>query len=245
MTNPHHPAPAPETPRRGSRGGLPAVTLIVAVLALVVGVSAVIISALALSRSDDAVVTAEKANSRPLPAPAVSSPAVTETTEPPADEPTDETADEPAASGTPTDISPTAQFEVAYEGENLRIRSVNCNDLYRTGVDLDEPRILGEVDAELRYGGCDPGTILTGLPFAQVSGPDATPADCLETIRTDPGRSPIAPSRGMTLCFQTAQNQAAAEGIDQKLVFVTVNSVTTDNGTGILAVTVKAWKVPQ
>ncbi|WP_306205627.1 hypothetical protein [Actinoplanes sp. RD1] len=242
MTNPHYPAPAEEAPPRPrSRGGLLAVTLIVAVLALVVGVAAVIISALSLSRSDDAVVTAEKANNRPLPAaappPETTTPAVGETTEPP--------ADGPPASGTPTDISPTAQFEVAYEGENLRVRSINCNDGYWTAVDLDEPRILTQGDGELGYGGCDPGAIRTELPFAQVEGPGATPADCLENIRTDPARSPIAPSRGMTLCFQTAQNQAAAEGITQKLVFVTVNSVTTDNGTGVLAVTVKAWNVPQ
>jgi len=78
-----------------------------------------------------------------------------------------------------------------------------------------------------------------------VAGPNATPADCLETIRTNPGRSPLVPTAKMTLCFLTSQNAAADEGISQKLVFVTGNSVTVDANTGVLNATAKTWAVPR
>jgi hypothetical protein len=87
--------------------------------------------------------------------------------------------------------------------------------------------------------------INTGQPFAEVSGPTATPKDCLETIRKDPGRSPIAPKQGMTLCVVTDQNAAAAQGISQKLVFVTIDAVSVNNNVGVLNMTARAWTVPQ
>jgi hypothetical protein len=43
----------------------------------------------------------------------------------------------------------------------------------------------------------------------------------------------------------TSEDAAADQGTTQKLAFVTVNSITTDNDTGVLTVTAKAWKVPQ
>ncbi|MEV6301922.1 hypothetical protein AB0M02_21090 [Actinoplanes sp. NPDC051861] len=222
-----------------------AATLIAAVLSIVVSSAGVIIAVMALSRSDDAVVAAEKAANAPAPT-AIS----TDSTTPAAPE-TDPTADPgPAETGggdpTPTDISPTAQFGVAYDGQNLRVRSVRCDYSNQTLVDLDEPRVKRtEEYTEIGYSGCEPGAIHTGLPFAEVSGPQATPTDCLEKIRTDPGRSPIAPARGMTICVQTSQNDAAAQSITQKLVFVTVDSLTRDNDTGVLTISVKAYKVPQ
>ena len=91
----------------------------------------------------------------------------------------------------------------------------------------------------------DPGKVSTSLAFAEVEGPTATAKDCLEKIRTDPGRSPVAPKSGMTLCFVTNQNSAAAQGITQKLVFVTIDSISVDNNVGVLNVTAKAWTVPQ
>jgi hypothetical protein len=235
------PAKAPK-----SRGGLLVVTLVVAVFALVVAAAGVFVSALALGKSDDALTTANAAKNQ---VPPTAAPTATAPTPGPTAGPTDEpTTDAPTTdpTATPTDISPTAQFEVAYEGEKLRIRSPGCNTGYRTYVDLDDPRVaVDEEDAEFTYNDCNPGAIQTELKFAQVAGANSTPADCLETIRTDPARSPTAPERGMTLCFVTSQNTAAAQGKSQKLVFVTVDSISTDNGTGILNVTAKAWNVPQ
>ncbi|GIE93542.1 hypothetical protein [Paractinoplanes rishiriensis] len=107
--------------------------------------------------------------------------------------------------------------------------------------------MIGEAveSTELGYAQCEPGKISIDLPFAQVAGPGATPADCLETIRTNPGRSPVAPVRGMTLCLVTSQDQAAERGIPQKLVFITVDSISLDNSASVLGVTAKAWTVPK
>lgn len=134
-----------------------------------------------------------------------------------------------------------------YEEQKLRIRSHSCDYTNNTYVDLDEPRVIGEAveNTELGYAQCEPGKIAIELPFAQVAGPGATPADCLETIRTNPGRSPVAPVRGMPLCLLTSQDQAAALGIPQKLVFVTVDSISVDSSAGVLGVTAKAWTVPK
>jgi hypothetical protein len=184
-------------------------------------------------------------NAPPPPIPTGAGP-VPASVDPPTDPPS-QGADGADPSATPTEIDPSAQFSVAYQGQNLTIRSVGCGTGDLSYVDLDEPRILlaQSKGSEFGFDDCDPGQVRSDLLFAQVPGPNATPADCLETIRTDPGRSPIAPASKMTLCFLTSQNAAAEQGISQKLVFVTVNSVTVDNNTGVLSVTVKAWTVPQ
>jgi hypothetical protein len=221
------------------------ITLIVAVLALVVALAGVVLSAIALGRSGEATDPATKANNKALPA-APDKP-LTEPTTTPTGAEADDQANEPGPTSSPTDISPRAQFTIAYEGEHLRARSVSCDSGSNTYVDLDEPRVIGRevANTEFGYQGCDPGKVNTSRPFAEISGPTATPKDCLETIRTDPGRSPIAPKSGMTLCIVTDQNAAAAQGISQKLVFVTIDAVSANNNVGVLNMTVKAWTVPQ
>jgi hypothetical protein len=224
------------------------VALVVSVLGLVVGVAGVAVAAIALGRSDKAVSLAGAANRPPEPPAtgATPTPAASPSSEPPTTtDPQDGDGSDPSA--TPTEIDPSAQFSIAYQGQNLTIRSIGCNNPNQSYVDLDEPRILiaQSKGSEFGYSDCDPGQIRSDLLFAQVAGPNATPADCLETIRTDPGRSPVVPTAKMTLCFLTSQNDAADQGISQKLVFVTVNSVTVDANIGVLNVTVKAWAVPQ
>jgi hypothetical protein len=216
------------------------VTLIVAVLALIISLAGVIISALALGRSDKAATLASRANDRPLPV------ATAGPTEVPA--PADTTSDAPADPGAttpPGDISPTAEFGIKYQSQTLRVQSQECNAGYRTGIDLDEPRVLRGPEGDITYGGCSPGTIETELPLAEIPGQQATPADCLENIRTAPAQSPVAPANGLSLCFLTSQNAAASEGITQKLVFLTVDSVTKSNDHGVLNITLKAWNVPE
>lgn len=237
-------APAARPVRSG--GTLAVTTLVVAVLALVVALAGVVLSAIALGRSDQTTQLATKTNNQPLPPTADAIP-TEPTADPTATEPTDQPTD-PGPTTSANDISPTAQFATAYEGQKLRVRSVACQyGGSQTYVDLDEPRITGvnETNTEFGYAGCDPGSLHTELAFAQVSGPTATPKDCLETIRTDPGRSPLAPKQGMTLCIVTDQNAAVAQGLTHKLVFVTVDSISVDGGVGVLNVTVKAWIVPQ
>jgi hypothetical protein len=135
----------------------------------------------------------------------------------------------------PDVIDPSAEFEVAYQDIRLRIQSPDCTGGYRAHIDLDEPRVddVEEPGSEVSYAGCDPGQLDTDLPFARVGSVDATPSDCLETIRTAPGRSPIAPADGMTLCFETSR----------KVVFVTIDEITTGGQTGVLTVTANAWTV--
>jgi len=234
-------------PRRG--GVLVGVTLIVAVLGLVVGLAGVAVAAIALGRSDKAVSLAGSArNALPPPPPG---PAGGRPPAGPGGQPSTTAAagtpDGADPSATPTEINPSAQFAVAYQDQHLRIKSRGCGYPADTVVDLDEPRVLGEgnADSEFGYADCSPGHIDTKLAFAQVTGPGATPSDCLEKIRTDPGRSPTAASPGLTLCFVTSQNDAASRGITQKLVFVTIDSTTVDDRTGVLNVTAKAWTVPQ
>ncbi|MEU4558633.1 hypothetical protein AB0F72_09585 [Actinoplanes sp. NPDC023936] len=238
----------PQTPPQ-QRGYLLVITLVVAALALVVGLAGVVLSAIALGRSDEASELAKQANTKPVAA----APTTEATADPPAPEPTDPGSAAPApeypsgATTTPADISPTADYTVSYQGEHLRVRSVGCGGDHMA-VDLDEPRVAGAGRYSTDFGvqGCNaPGEIITNLPIATVSGPAATPFDCLETIRTDPGRSPIAPTRGMTLCLVTDQQKATSNGESQKIVFVTVDSISVDRETVVLNLTLKAWDMPQ
>jgi hypothetical protein len=220
------------------RSGLLVITLVVAVLGLVVGMAGVAIAAIALGRSDKATTLAETANNRPQP------PVVVPTTAAPT-APAGQDTDEPTEVNSPGEVSPTADFKVNYQDQHLRVQSQNCTGGYWTGIDLDDPRVLTEGDGDVSFEGCNPGSVETKLQFAEVTGQAATPADCLENIRTSPAQSPVAPKPELSLCFVTSQNEAAAQGKTQKVVIMTVDSVTVNNDHGILNITLKAWDVPQ
>jgi hypothetical protein len=238
------PAPKehPEPP-----GGLGFVTLVVALLTLVVAIAGIVVAAVALGRSNDATTLARSANNRPAPPP----PAPATATATPA--PTTPGAEQSPAYGQPSDdpgdgplagIEPSAQFTTAYEGEPLRVRSAGCDSEEATQVDLDEPQVVGAdtEHAELGYAGCSPGSVGSELAFAQVSGPDATPADCIGAIRSNPGQSPVAPAAGMTLCLVTSPE---TPDVDRKLVLLTIDAISQDDEGGILEATATAWNVPQ
>jgi hypothetical protein len=239
--------PAPPTggapPAAGrSRTGLLVVTLIVSALSLVVGLAGVAVAAIALGRSDRAGTLAAEANrSRPAPPAADPLPAPTG----PATDPAAGSTPDPAVATSPGDISPTAEFIVAYQDEHLRVQSPECNYSGQAGIDLDEPRVLQGDGGEVGYSDCNPGALHTELSFAEVGGQNATPAECLNNIRTAPAQSPVAPRDGLSLCFLTSQNDAAAQGITQKIVFLTVDSITVDNKKGVLNATLRAWDVPE
>src|SRR5689334_22208041 len=183
--------PPPAAAASRSRSGLLVATLVVAVLALVVGLAGVVIAAIALGRSDKATTLATSANERPLPPANVETPAVPEPTSP-TDSPTE--TPEPGVTTSPGDISPTAEFAIAYQDQHLRVQTERCQSDYGAAVDFDEPRVIGGTEGDMVYDQCNPGIIKTGLPLAEVSGQSATPADCLENIRTTPAQSPIAPA---------------------------------------------------
>lgn len=218
------------------------VTLIVAVVALVFSLSGLVVAAIALGRSDDTSRATSGADSQRGQSTQESS-----TLEPNQDLGADTGSSR--TSTPPENIRPTARFDVAYgDSQHLRVRSGFCNSIAQGYVDLDQPRVLSgssKDTADISYQGCNPGRIITELSFAKVSGPNAAPADCLESIRTSPGQSPATAAEGTTLCFLTSPKRASYQGITPKLVFLTVDSSTTDQGDGILNVTLKAWHVPQ
>ncbi|MBB2943487.1 hypothetical protein FB565_003200 [Actinoplanes lutulentus] len=243
---------SPQNPATRQRSYLLVITLVVSALSLVVGLAGVGLAAFALSRSSQATDLAKQANERPIAAPAATEAApAPETPAPttaatPAEEPADGAVD-PGTTETPSEVSPTAEYTIAYEGEHLRVRSGGCGAGDAMHIDLAEPRVLNTgYNPEFGVFGCAvPGQIDTSLAVAQVSGPAATPNDCQETIRTNPGRSPIVPTRGMTVCAITDYQRATASGRPQKLVFVTVDSMSTENENVVLNLTLKAWNIPQ
>ena len=113
-------------------------------------------------------------------------------------------------------------------------------------VDLDEPRVEPPEDRrDVGYVGCNPGTIQSKLRLAKVASASATPADCLEQIRTQPGEESTPVESGMTLCFVTDANAAATQGTTQKIVFLTVDAFSVESDRGVLNFTVTAWNVPK
>ena len=142
-------------------------------------------------------------------------------------------------------IDPVGEYTRAYQDERLIAESPGCvdNGNFTIEIDFDRPQIdAGTKDAI--YSGCNPGTIQSRLPQAEVSGPNVTPAECLDKIRTQPAHSPIAAAKGLTICFETSAQQAAREAQTQKIVFMTVTDVSSENNRGKLYFTLTAWNVP-
>jgi hypothetical protein len=211
------------------------VALAVATVALLLGTASTVISTMAL------------ANSRTAPVPVFSStggqgkdvaaPSATPATAP--------SSPRPTAPASPEDIDPSGAYTVAYQKQRLRVVSYRCRLDTATVVDFDEPRVNPASDrGDAGYSDCNPGNIVSSLPLAIVSSPDASPADCLEQIRTQPARSPVAVSKGLTICFLTDANKATAQGISRKLVFLTVDAFSVESEAGVLNFTLTAWNVP-
>jgi hypothetical protein len=145
----------------------------------------------------------------------------------------------------PTVIQPSGAFTIAYQRQHLRIESNGCSYGNGPGIDFDEPRAnSSDSTKDAEYAGCGPGSIVSQLPQAAVSGPGASPNDCLEQIRTQPGNSSAAASTGITLCLVTNANTAASQGITRKVVFLTVDSTSVAGSRGVLNFTLTAWNMP-
>ena len=210
-------------------------------IALVVALFSVLVSAVALHRSSNTHTVAAGSAARPS-----VSPTDTSGGDPPTSAQT--STDNPVVSTTdasvPTDsetIDPKADYTIAYRGERLRIQPT-CGSRY---VDLDEPRVgTGSGNSELSYSNCSGRQLdnTSGVAaVAQVTSPDASPGDCAEAIRTAPINLPIPPSAGLNLCVVTSNSEAIAEGISQKVVLLTIDSIAEDD---TLDVTVSAWEIP-
>jgi hypothetical protein len=209
----------------------------VAVIALLLSVVAVGVAVLALARSSDG--TPVVAQPTPATAPA---PEGGDSTPPGSAAGSEAPADDPGATGT---IDPQGAYTRAYQDERLRAESPGCvdNGNFQVGIDFDLPQVAGG-GIDVRYSGCNPGTIQSELQQAEVSGPDATPEECLDKIRTQPASRPIPAAKDLTLCFRTDKNRALEEATTQKIVFMTVTGVTSANNRGVLNITLNAWNVP-
>ncbi|WP_250035252.1 hypothetical protein [Paractinoplanes maris] len=210
-----------------------------AVIALVLSVVAVAVAVLAFARSSDGSPVV----AQPAPATAPTTASLPRSQEPPPPGASAEApAEDPGATGT---IDPQGAFTRAYQDERLRAESPGCadNGNYQVAIDLDLPQVAGG-GVDVRYSGCNPGTIQSELQQAEVSGPDATPEECLDKIRTQPASRPIPAAKDLTLCFRTDKNRALEEATTQKIVFMTITGVTSANDRGILNITLNAWNVP-
>jgi hypothetical protein len=163
--------------------------------------------------------------------------------EPPTQEPASG-APSPSLSSTET-VRPAGVYSRAYQDERLRAESPGCYESSdMISIDFDIPQIDADNSVDAYYSGCNPGTIRSELRQAEVSGPDTTPEECLERIRTQPAHSPIPAAKDLTLCFQTDGSQAESEARTQKVVFMTITDVSSRNDRGILSFTLTAWDVP-
>ncbi|MFG1926933.1 hypothetical protein [Cryptosporangium sp. NPDC048952] len=190
--------------------GVSAATGVVALIALVTGM-------VALGRSDQAQQSAQAAAERTLPAPTI----VAQQSIAP--EPTD-TAEPTGAAGSPN--------PVVYENQQLKLQNACVGS--GQAVDLDEPRVAPPDGADLTFFACtDTRFTFEGTTsFAEVTDPQATPATCLDALRTNPGVESLRVARGQTVCVLTTGNAP-------KLV-----RVHTDAATDRVALTLTAWTAP-
>ena len=153
---------------------------------------------------------------------------------------------EPVAGGGTIKVKAQSVFEIACAtnvGTDLYRAVQYAVPPFTIAIDFDEPQIDAGVRDAL-YSGCNPGTIQSRLRQAEVSGPDVTPAECLDKIRTQPAQSPIPAAKGMTICFETSARQAEKEALTQKIVLMTITNVSSVNNRGKLSFTLTAWNKP-
>jgi hypothetical protein len=217
--------------RRKSRTGV--ATAAVATVALLLSLASLVVATLALAdsrKTSTARVAPQPTAALPTPTPPLPSSTWS----------TDEAAPDPDATA---NVEPGSTFTVAYQREHLRATTPSCGG-FSSGIDFDEPRADAGGGIDAAYESCNPGTITTDLQVAKVSSTSASPQDCLEQIRTQPEVPPITPTIGLTLCFVTDKGTAAQEGVSQKIVFMTVDSLSSANDHGFLNFTVSAYDVP-
>jgi hypothetical protein len=218
--------------RRKNRTGL--ATTAVATVALLLSLASLVVATLALADSR------KTSTARVAPQPTAALPTATPPL-PGSTSSTDEAAPDLDATA---NVEPGSTFTVAYQREHLRATTPGCGPGFTSGIDFDEPRADAGGGIDAAYESCNPGTISTDLQVAKVSSISASPHDCLEQIRTQPEVPPITPTIGLTLCFVTDKGTAAQEGVSQKIVFLTVDSLSSANDHGFLNFTVTAYDVP-
>ena len=191
--------------------------------------AALIMSGLALMRSGDAEAAARQLGNSGAAAPGNPAPVA-----PSADSDRRRSAD-------PDQLEPSADYRIAYQGQQLRMQS-NCS---RLAVDLDEPRVTVDTGADVAYYACaGTGLSLTfadGVRVSPAALANASPRECVESIRASAGSSTVVPIPDLTLCAVTSRADAEKQRITQKIVLFHVDAIAPDN---TLTVSVTAWNVP-
>lgn len=248
MTTPHIPGPGvvPPTgkPKATARGGfVKLLTVVVSVVALLLGVVAAGLSWRAYVRSGEALAIAAA-----VPAAVVPAPTVEPTTETPvATEPTPlETTEGPVPdpSGSVPVLNAETEYKPHYTGQLLRLPApTGCDD--DIAVDLDEPRVFGG-GAELIYlNDCnEPARIKleTGAQGSQVESSAIMPSECAERIRTSPLAGGEHPAReAQVYCVMTSLGEAGNSAQSWKMAVVKINDIAED---GTVVLKVSAWDIP-
>lgn len=256
-TPPEDPAHAPAAPEPAAPGDLPEDVVRatappprpraspLALLALVVSVISLGVSATALLRSPSGTESPTSADvptatAPTVPPPGTVSPAVTTT-------PAGSLL--PSTRGTRTESppGPTASYRPAYARQTLTLRPGDGCNKSRL-VDLDEPAVgVADNAADFRYRwSCargTPGSLdFTDARLAGVPGGDATPQDCATAIRTAPVNTRVTPNQDLALCTVTNATGAPDKPDRAKIALVVVNTVGADSS---VVLTVKAWEIPR
>lgn len=242
--------PDPKHPRQrrtSSRG-----PWFVAILALLIAIVAAVLARSAASQAQRAEQLASELKSQAAVEPGDTqglepSAGAQDTAEPVADpEPVAEAT--PVPTITPPDVlDPQADYRLTYSDEILNPQPTNDSS---AEIDLDEPRVGPEqskvdIVIDVGYDSTVPVIRLEdGVAAAEAPSEAATPADCADLIRTGPvpDRYSVPAQRGTVLCIATSREQAAAQGINQKLVVLHVTELGAD---GRVTLHLDAWEVPQ
>jgi hypothetical protein len=134
-------------------------------------------------------------------------------------------------------LADTSKYPVVYEQERLQLS--DC-----AAIDLDEPRVLPTLGADVTYHCIDQKFMLTSDAVGGSVDADSpsSPATCMQRIRLA-GFEMSSPriSRGFRFCVLTSRREADLQGITQKIVLI---QMLTDGFTRPVEFTVSAWVVP-
>ncbi|MBB5870176.1 hypothetical protein F4553_003555 [Allocatelliglobosispora scoriae] len=236
--NPASPPTQPlNLPRPGN--GLARLALVVAAASLLLAVIASGLAVIALSRSGAGTPAAASQSPGGPPASPSAKASVLVPPSPPA----------PTSPAPALDVlAPGAVYSSKYTDQQL-IPPVNqSSDAY---IDLDEPRayprstdtidiVVGQsYDSSVPY--IDLGDNVDGAIVPAGTAPDA--AGCAELIRTAPvsASASVPAQRNLVMCIATSRSQASREGIKQRMVVLTVVSLTT---AGRPTIKLTAWEIP-
>jgi hypothetical protein len=230
----------PATPAsRG--GGVAALALIGAVLALILAAGSALFSFTAMTQANDAKQLAGKQANDPgtnpgqRPRDTAGDPSPTAEAPPP----------DPNATVPPT-LGDDTLYTVEYTKQSLTM-TARCN--YSMHVDLDEPRSDVESNgSDFSFTrGCmptDPSKFGLGnnVDASMVGTPNMDPRDCADKIRTSPvGDANIPVRKGMAICLTTSYPAARARGDRWRLVLILVTGVAED---GAVTIEASAWNAP-